>query len=108
MVSGTGGGRSLCLPDRPSPARRRAVAALGVVRRDGAAPGDVTDVSTPGPPPYRKVVAMTSTSAAATRLLVRARTGGPKGDRGPKLLEHVLGWTLVVLLAVLVTRAGLM
>ncbi|WP_395359639.1 SCO1431 family membrane protein [Streptomyces sp. YH02] len=51
---------------------------------------------------------MTSTSAAATRLLLRARTGGPKDDRGPKLLEHVLGWTLVVLLAVFVTRAGLM
>ncbi|MFJ7987984.1 SCO1431 family membrane protein [Streptomyces sp. NPDC096351] len=50
---------------------------------------------------------MTSTSAA-TRLLLRARTGGPHDDRGPKILEHVLGWTLVVLLAVLVTRAGLM
>ncbi|MFJ2935889.1 SCO1431 family membrane protein [Streptomyces sp. NPDC087219] len=51
---------------------------------------------------------MTSASASATRLLLRARTGGPKDDGGPKLLEHVLGWTLVVLLAVLVTRAGLM
>ncbi|MFE5487092.1 SCO1431 family membrane protein [Streptomyces sp. NPDC056527] len=37
----------------------------------------------------------------------RARTGGPK-DNGPKILEHVLGWTLVVVLAVFVTRAGLM
>ncbi|WP_329276605.1 SCO1431 family membrane protein [Streptomyces sp. NBC_00691] len=51
---------------------------------------------------------MTSASAATTRFLLRARTGGPKDDQGPKLLEHVLGWTLVVLLAVLVTRAGLM
>ncbi|WP_435971158.1 SCO1431 family membrane protein [Streptomyces sp. Qhu_M48] len=51
---------------------------------------------------------MTSASTTATRLRPRARTGGPKDDQGPKLLEHVLGWTLVVLLAVLVTRAGLM
>ncbi|AOU81184.1 SCO1431 family membrane protein [Streptomyces physcomitrii] len=48
---------------------------------------------------------MTSTSAAAAR--VRARTGGPK-DEGPKVLEHVLGWTLVVVLAMLVTQAGLL
>ncbi|WP_426362868.1 SCO1431 family membrane protein [Streptomyces sp. E-08] len=47
------------------------------------------------------------TSTAHSRLLARARTGGPRED-GPKILEHVLGWTLVVLLAVLVTRAGLM
>ncbi|MFF4173584.1 SCO1431 family membrane protein [Streptomyces sp. NPDC001744] len=49
---------------------------------------------------------MTSTTYGLT--LLRARTGGPRDDDGPKLLEHVLGWTLVVLLAVLVTRAGLM
>ncbi|MEN8652759.1 SCO1431 family membrane protein [Streptomyces sp. 21So2-11] len=36
----------------------------------------------------------------------RARTGGPKD--GPKVLEHLLGWTLVVLLAMFVTGAGLM
>ncbi|MFF8377787.1 SCO1431 family membrane protein [Streptomyces sp. NPDC015661] len=47
------------------------------------------------------------TSTTHSRLLTRARTGGPRED-GPKILEHVLGWTLVVLLAVLVTRAGLM
>ena len=47
---------------------------------------------------------MTPTSATATR--VRARTGGPKDD-GPKILEHVLGWTLVVVLAMLVTQLGL-
>ncbi|MFI9117469.1 MULTISPECIES: SCO1431 family membrane protein [Streptomyces] len=51
---------------------------------------------------------MTSASSAVTRFLPRARTGGPADDQGPKILEHVLGWTLVVLLAVLVTRAGLM
>ncbi|MFD6533782.1 SCO1431 family membrane protein [Streptomyces sp. NPDC060184] len=52
---------------------------------------------------------MTATTAAADQLHLsrRARTGGP-GERGPKVLEHVLGWTLVVVLALLVTRAGLM
>ncbi|WP_328945711.1 SCO1431 family membrane protein [Streptomyces sp. NBC_00250] len=48
------------------------------------------------------------TSTTATRLFLRARTGGPKDDRGAELLEQVLGWTLVVLLAVFVTGAGLM
>ena len=38
----------------------------------------------------------------------RARTGGPTGDGGGKLLEHVLGWTLVVLLAMFVTSLGLL
>ncbi|MFF2776698.1 SCO1431 family membrane protein [Streptomyces sp. NPDC058052] len=52
---------------------------------------------------------MSATTTFAGRLLTRTRTGGPEDDdRGPRLLEHVLGWTLVVLLAVLVTRAGLM
>ncbi len=48
---------------------------------------------------------MSAASHAVAR--VRARTGGPKDD-GPKILEHLLGWTLVVVLAVFVTRAGLM
>ncbi|QEV16986.1 MULTISPECIES: SCO1431 family membrane protein [Streptomyces] len=48
---------------------------------------------------------MTATSATAVR--VRARTGGPKEDE-PKLLEHLAGWTLVVVLAMLVTQAGLL
>ncbi len=47
--------------------------------------------------------AMTATSATATR----ARTGGPRDD-GPAVLEHVLGWTLVVVLAMLVTQLGLL
>jgi hypothetical protein len=38
---------------------------------------------------------------------LRARTGGPDDD-GPQLLEHVLGWVLVVAVAVLVTRLGLL
>ncbi|WP_326696436.1 SCO1431 family membrane protein [Streptomyces sp. NBC_01754] len=47
---------------------------------------------------------MTATPAAEN--LRRARTGGP--DDGPKVLEHILGWTLVVVLAVFVTQAGFM
>ncbi|MFB7713051.1 SCO1431 family membrane protein [Streptomyces sp. NPDC056105] len=47
------------------------------------------------------------TATTATNRAARARTGGPK-DNGPKILEHVLGWTLVVLLAMFVTQAGLM
>ncbi|MER7921116.1 MULTISPECIES: SCO1431 family membrane protein [unclassified Streptomyces] len=39
---------------------------------------------------------MTAHSATATR----ARTGGPR-DKGPEILEHVLGWVLVVVTAML-------
>lgn len=46
---------------------------------------------------------MTAHSATAAR----TRTGGPKDD-GPKILEHVMGWTLVVVVAMLVTQLGLM
>ncbi|MFF8995395.1 SCO1431 family membrane protein [Streptomyces sp. NPDC014983] len=46
---------------------------------------------------------MTAHSATATR----ARTGGPP-DHGPEILEHVLGWVLVVVTAMLVTRLGLL
>ncbi|MFE5922512.1 SCO1431 family membrane protein [Streptomyces sp. NPDC056468] len=46
---------------------------------------------------------MTAHSATAARV----RTGGPKED-GPKILEHVLGWTLVVVVAMLVTQLGLL
>ncbi len=48
---------------------------------------------------------MTATSATAVR--AKARTGGPKDD-GPNLLEHFAGWTLVVVLAMLVTQTGLL
>ncbi|MGW6258696.1 SCO1431 family membrane protein [Streptomyces sp. NPDC055085] len=47
---------------------------------------------------------MTASSATASRL--RARTGGPRED-GPKILEHVLGWTLVMVVGMLVTQLGL-
>ncbi|KAB1150807.1 SCO1431 family membrane protein [Streptomyces luteolifulvus] len=46
---------------------------------------------------------MTAHSATASR----PRTGGPEGD-GPKVLEHVMGWTLVVVFAMLVTQLGLL
>lgn len=48
---------------------------------------------------------MTASSASAPR--VRARTGGPEDD-GPKILEHVVGWIFVVVLAMLVTQLGLL
>lgn len=37
----------------------------------------------------------------------RTRTGGPRGD-GPKIFEHLMGWTLVVAVAMLVTQLGLL
>ncbi|MFB8029421.1 SCO1431 family membrane protein [Streptomyces sp. NPDC056465] len=46
---------------------------------------------------------MTATTAENR---TRTRTGGP--EDGPKVLEHILGWTLVVVLAMFVTQAGLM
>lgn len=45
---------------------------------------------------------------AAPATAPRAGTGGPSEDGPEKLMEQLLGWTLVVLLAVLVTRLGLM
>ncbi|MCH5673324.1 SCO1431 family membrane protein [Streptomyces gilvus] len=46
---------------------------------------------------------MTAHSATAAR----TRTGGPRDD-GPKILEHVMGWTLVVVVAMLVVQLGLL
>ncbi|MEU0053581.1 SCO1431 family membrane protein [Streptomyces sp. NPDC006184] len=37
----------------------------------------------------------------------RAATGGPKED-GPNIVEHVMGWVLVVVFAMLVTQLGLL
>ncbi|MBQ1090825.1 SCO1431 family membrane protein [Streptomyces sp. B93] len=37
----------------------------------------------------------------------RVRTGGPK-DHGPEIVEHALGWLLVLVVAVFVTRLGLL
>ncbi|MFJ3494518.1 SCO1431 family membrane protein [Streptomyces sp. NPDC086091] len=51
---------------------------------------------------------MTAHSAAtpSAPTAARTRTGGP-GESGPKIVEHVLGWTLVVVVAMLVTQLGL-
>ncbi|MFF7379666.1 SCO1431 family membrane protein [Streptomyces massasporeus] len=46
---------------------------------------------------------MTAHSATAARV----RTGGPQ-DEGPKLVEHMMGWALVVVVAMLVTQLGLL
>lgn len=43
--------------------------------------------------------------AAAAATGPTARTGGPRNDS--QLMEHVAGWTLVVLLAMLLTQTGL-
>ncbi|MDT0391975.1 SCO1431 family membrane protein [Streptomyces dubilierae] len=48
---------------------------------------------------------MTAHSATATA--ARVRTGGPQDD-GPKIVEHVMGWALVVVVAMLVTQLGLL
>ncbi|MFJ9040802.1 SCO1431 family membrane protein [Streptomyces sp. NPDC102406] len=51
---------------------------------------------------------MTASSVASQALAAsRARTGGPRED-GPKIVEHLMGWALVVVLAMLVTQTGLM
>ncbi|MER5770943.1 SCO1431 family membrane protein [Streptomyces sp. NPDC001985] len=44
-------------------------------------------------------------SAPATPAAARTRTGGPDDRSG--LAEHLAGWTLVVVIAMLVTRLGL-
>ncbi|GGX87976.1 SCO1431 family membrane protein [Streptomyces fructofermentans] len=55
---------------------------------------------------------MTATSVPATSASAgsapdaRTRTGGPLDD-GPGLVEHIAGWVLVVVVAMLVTRLGL-
>lgn len=46
---------------------------------------------------------MTATSLTAARV----RTGGPQDD-GPKIVEHAMGWVLVVVFAMLVTQLGLL
>ncbi|MFC4504605.1 MULTISPECIES: SCO1431 family membrane protein [Streptomyces] len=43
---------------------------------------------------------------AHTATAARVRTGGPR-DHGPKIAEHLVGWVLVVVVAMLVTRLGL-
>lgn len=59
----------------------------------------------PGGPPNAGEQRDVMTAHTATA--ARVRTGGPKDD-GPKILEHVMGWTLVVVLAMLVVQLGLL
>ncbi|MFJ4714819.1 SCO1431 family membrane protein [Streptomyces sp. NPDC088785] len=47
------------------------------------------------------------TASSAPVAAPATRTGGPR-DHGPEILEHVLGWTLVVVVAMLVTQLGLL
>ncbi|MFE9705837.1 SCO1431 family membrane protein [Streptomyces sp. NPDC005930] len=44
---------------------------------------------------------------AHTATAARVRTGGPE-DEGPQILEHVMGWTLVVVVAMLMVQLGLL
>lgn len=44
---------------------------------------------------------------AHTATAARVRTGGPQED-GPKIVEHVMGWILVAVVAMLATRLGLL
>ncbi|GAA3478005.1 hypothetical protein GCM10018966_025350 [Streptomyces yanii] len=50
--------------------------------------------------------AMTATAAATITARRRARTGGPEDRSG--LVENLLGWTLVVVIAMFFTQLGLM
>ncbi|MET3985165.1 hypothetical protein ABIC27_003042 [Streptomyces sp. PvR034] len=65
----------------------------------------MTIVSTAWAPNAVTLDGMTAhTAALTTRARDLVRTGGPKDDSA--WLEHVLGWTLVVVLAMLVTQIG--
>lgn len=46
---------------------------------------------------------MSAQSATTARL----RTGGPR-DGGPRVVEHAMGWVLVMVVAMLVTQLGLL
>ncbi|MBZ6230772.1 SCO1431 family membrane protein [Streptomyces olivaceus] len=50
---------------------------------------------------------MTAHTATTAAPVARTRTGGPR-DEGPKIVEHVMGWTLVVVVAMLVVQLGLL
>lgn len=50
-----------------------------------------------------------SAPSATAAAPARVRTGGPQDDGdGAKVFEHVLGWTLVVVIAMLVAQLGLL
>jgi hypothetical protein len=64
----------------------------------------VTKLSAAKAAPGGKVDTMTTHAATAARV----STGGPQDDRGPKIVEHAMGWILVMVLAMLVTQLGLL
>ncbi|MGX1268704.1 hypothetical protein RKD18_001898 [Streptomyces phaeoluteigriseus] len=68
----------------------------------GKVDGSAKPAAHRAPDPQRDT--MTAHTAAATA--ARTRTGGPEDD-GPEILEHVVGWVLVVVVAMLVTQLGL-
>ncbi|SFL23696.1 MULTISPECIES: SCO1431 family membrane protein [Streptomyces] len=47
-------------------------------------------------------------TTAATIPALRLRTGGPSEEDREKLVEQALGWTLTVLVSVIVTGLGLL
>ncbi|MER5431531.1 SCO1431 family membrane protein [Streptomyces sp. NPDC002588] len=51
--------------------------------------------------------ATTARTRTARTRTARTRTGGPRGD-DPKIVEHLMGWVLVVVVAMLVTQLGLL
>jgi hypothetical protein len=72
-------------------------------------PRDPRDAGESTDPSHCERAAMTATSATAGRLQTgrpETRTGGPD-DNGPKIVEHLAGWTFVVVLAMLVTQLGM-
>lgn len=46
------------------------------------------------------------TDIAARRASLRHRTGGPSDEDRDRLVEHLLGWTLVVVIAMLTVQLG--
>lgn len=73
----------------------------------GAKPDTDGKVDETGSPPHIRPLRATMTAHSASAARTRTRTGGPKGD-GPKIVEHIVGWTLVVVIAMLVTQIGLL
>ncbi|MFE9923639.1 SCO1431 family membrane protein [Streptomyces sp. NPDC005774] len=53
------------------------------------------------------MTANAATVTAPAAAVPGVRTGGPRED-GPKILEHVMGWTLVMVVAMFVTQLGLL
>ncbi|GAB2747515.1 hypothetical protein GCM10027072_49950 [Streptomyces bullii] len=72
-----------------------------------AAPGGKVDRVRGDPPHARDQREVRENMTANSVTAPRVRTGGPRDD-GPKIFEHAMGWTLVVVVAMFVTQLGLM